>query len=64
MENFKCTECSKEYDSLKSLSNHRFQKHGIKPIDTYNDYVLNGNNYTCACGCGEETNFLGVVNGY
>jgi very-short-patch-repair endonuclease len=64
MENFKCTECSKEYDSLKSLSNHRFQKHGIKPIDTYNDYVLNGSNYTCACGCGEETKFLGVVKGY
>lgn len=64
MENFKCTECSKEYDSLKSLSNHRFKKHDIKPINTYNEYVLNGNNYTCACGCGEETKFLSVVKGY
>jgi very-short-patch-repair endonuclease len=64
MENFKCTECSKEYDSLKSLSSHRFKKHDIKPIDTYNEYVLNNNNYTCACGCGKETKFLSVVKGY
>ena len=64
MENFKCSDCNKEYDSLKSLSSHRFQKHGIKPKVTYDEYVLNGDSYKCACGCGEETKFLGVVKGY
>lgn len=64
MENFKCNKCDKEYDNLKSLGSHRFQKHGIKPKDTYDEYVLNNKPKLCACGCGEESKFLGVVKGY
>lgn len=59
-----CKDCNKEFDSLKSLSRHRFQKHGINPKVTYDEYVLNGNIYKCACGCGEETNFLSIIKGY
>lgn len=59
-----CKDCNKEFDSLKSLSSHRFQKHGINPKVTYDEYVLNGDSYKCACGCGEETNFLSIIKGY
>jgi very-short-patch-repair endonuclease len=64
MESFKCNKCEKEYDNLKSLSNHRFQKHSIKPKDTYDEYVLNNEPKLCACGCGGKPKFLTITNGY
>jgi very-short-patch-repair endonuclease len=64
MENFKCDKCEKEYNNLKSLGSHRFQKHGIKPKDTYDEYVLNNEPKLCACGCGKEPKFLGIIKGY
>jgi very-short-patch-repair endonuclease len=64
MEKFICKECNKVCDTLKGLSNHRFQKHKIKPQDTYDDYILNGIKPTCACGCNEPTKFLTITNGY
>ena len=64
MVNFKCNKCDKEYDNLKSLGSHRFQKHGIKPKDTYDEYVLNNEPKLCECGCGEEPKFLTITNGY
>jgi very-short-patch-repair endonuclease len=64
MENFKCKECDKEFDSLKGLSSHRFQKHKIKPQETYDEYILNGVKPSCACGCGEMPKFLTITNGY
>lgn len=64
MEKFICKECEKEFDTLKGLSNHRFQKHNIKPQDTYDEYVLNGVKPKCNCGCGVIPKFLTITNGY
>jgi very-short-patch-repair endonuclease len=64
MEEFICKECQKPSKTLKGLSSHRFQKHGIKPKQTYNEYVLKGVSPTCGCGCGEEPKFLTITNGY
>lgn len=64
MEKFICKECGKEYDTLKGLSSHRFQKHNIKPQDTYDEYILNGVRPTCKCGCGDVPKFLTITNGY
>lgn len=64
MEKFICEECGKEYDTLKGLSSHRFQKHNIKPQDTYDEYILNGVRPTCKCGCGDVPKFLTITNGY
>lgn len=64
MEKFICKECDKVYETLKGLSNHRFQKHKIKPQNTYDEYVLNGVKPTCNCGCGVVPKFLTITNGY
>lgn len=64
MDNFKCKECNKTFTTLKGLSNHRFQKHNIKPKQTYDEYVLNNESKVCDCGCGEEPNFLSITKGY
>jgi hypothetical protein len=64
MEKFICKECNKVYETLKGLSNHRFQKHKIKPQDTYDEYVLNGIKPICNCGCGIVPKFLTITNGY
>jgi very-short-patch-repair endonuclease len=64
MENFKCKECNKVFDTLKGLSNHRFQKHKIKSQETYDEYILNNIKPYCACGCGDVPKFLTITNGY
>lgn len=64
MENFKCIECDKEFTTIKGLSNHRFQKHQIRPQTTYNEFILKGDAPKCACGCGEEPTFLSITKGY
>ncbi len=64
MENFKCKECDNSYETLKGLSSHRFQKHRVKPQDTYDEYVLGSVKPSCACGCGEIPKFLTITNGY
>ena len=64
MEKFKCKECDKVFDTLKGLSNHRFQKHRIKPQETYDEYILNDIKPSCLCGCGEVPKFLTITNGY
>jgi very-short-patch-repair endonuclease len=64
MEKFICKECNKVHETLKGLSNHRFQKHKIKAQDTYDEYVLNGVKPTCNCGCGIVPKFLTITNGY
>jgi very-short-patch-repair endonuclease len=59
-----CKECNREYESLDSLRRHRNQKHGINAEQTYIDYVLNGNEPKCRCGCGEKPKYLGIDAGY
>jgi len=68
MENFKCKECDKVYDNVKSLSMHRSRYHGIKSKVTYDEYVVqnifNGVTPTCACGCGGNVKFISADRGY
>jgi very-short-patch-repair endonuclease len=59
-----CKECNREFESLDSLRRHRTQKHNINAEQTYIDYVLNGNEPTCKCGCGEKPKYLGIDAGY
>lgn len=59
-----CKECNREFETLDSLRRHRVQKHNIKAEQTYIDYVLNGIEPTCKCGCGERTKFLGIEAGF
>lgn len=59
-----CKECNKEFKSLWGLSSHNVQKHKLKPEDLYIKYELNGEKPTCACGCGETPNFLGIKKGF
>lgn len=61
---YTCKDCEKEFSTIKGLGNHRFQKHGIKPQVTYNEYILNGESYKCGCGCGETPKFLSITKGY
>lgn len=64
MEFFKCNECGKIYDNIKSLSMHRSRQHNINAKITFDEIILNNNKSLCKCGCGEETQFLSVDKGY
>jgi very-short-patch-repair endonuclease len=61
---YKCEICEKEFKTLWGLSSHSVQKHDIKPRDLYIKFELNNEPPTCKCGCGEETNFLGIRKGF
>lgn len=59
-----CKECNQEFQSLDSLRRHRVQKHKISAEQTYIDYVLDGFEPKCKCGCGLKTNFLSIEKGF
>ena len=59
-----CKECNKEFESLDSLRRHRSQKHNINAEQTYIDYILDGVEPKCKCGCGEKPKYLGIEAGY
>jgi very-short-patch-repair endonuclease len=59
-----CKECDREFESLDSLRRHRVQKHKISAEQTYVDYLLNGVEPTCKCGCGLNTKFLSIDKGF
>lgn len=59
-----CKECNREFESLDSLRRHRVQKHKISAEQTYIDYVLNGIEPKCKCGCGLKTSFLTIEKGF
>ena len=59
-----CKECNREFKSLDSLRRHRVQKHNVSAEQTYIDYVLNGVEPRCKCGCGEKPKYLGIDAGY
>lgn len=60
----KCKICEVEFDTIDSLRRHNSQKHNIKAEQIYIDYVLNGVEPTCKCGCGEKPKYLGIDTGY
>lgn len=64
MEEIKCRECDRSFKSLDSLRRHRSQKHGVNSEQTYIDYVLNSEEPSCKCGCGEKPNFLSFKKGF
>jgi len=59
-----CKECNSEFETLDSLRRHRVQKHKISAEQTYIDYVLNGVEPKCKCGCNEKPNFLSIEKGF
>ena len=59
-----CKECDREFETIDSLRRHMSQKHGINAEQTYIDYVLNGIEPKCKCGCGEKPKYLGIDVGY
>lgn len=60
----KCKECELGFESLDSLRRHRVQKHKINAEQTYIDYVLDGLEPKCKCGCNEKPKFLGIDAGF
>jgi very-short-patch-repair endonuclease len=59
-----CKECNREFESIDSLRRHRSQKHSINAEQTYVDYVLDGIEPKCKCGCGEKPKYLGIDAGF
>ncbi len=59
-----CKECNREFETLDSLRRHRVQKHKITSEQTYIDYVLDGIEPKCKCGCDFKTNFLSIEKGF
>lgn len=64
MRQIKCKECNREFQSLDSLRRHRSQKHGVNAEQTYVDYILDGIEPKCKCGCGLKPNFLSIDKGF
>jgi hypothetical protein len=61
---FKCPDCEFEIKNINSLRIHASKKHNASSEDLYIKVILQGNKPTCACGCGSETKFNGLVTGY
>jgi very-short-patch-repair endonuclease len=61
---FICKICKKECNGINSLRSHSIQKHNISSDKIYLDYILNGVEPKCECGCGEKTSFISVGKGY
>jgi len=59
-----CKECNREFDSFDSVRRHSIQKHGVNSEQTYIDYMLNGIEPQCKCGCGIRPTYLGVFAGF
>lgn len=64
MGNFICNICQKEYDNIKSLRGHIFQKHNLDSDKIYIEYVLNGVPPKCECGCGRTPPFITISKGF
>jgi very-short-patch-repair endonuclease len=59
-----CKECNLEFETLDSLRRHRVQKHKISAEQTYVEYILNGIEPLCKCGCGKKPKYMGIDVGY
>lgn len=64
MDKFKCNECDRVFDNIFSLKIHRGRIHKITAEETYIDYMLNGMEPKCKCGCELKPKFLGVNEGF
>jgi very-short-patch-repair endonuclease len=61
---FICKICQKECDTLNSLRSHSIQKHNISSDKIYVDYILNGKEPKCECGCGNNSPFISINKGF
>jgi very-short-patch-repair endonuclease len=61
---FICKICQKECNTLNSLRSHSIQKHNISSDKIYVDYVLNGEEPKCECGCGNNSPFISINKGF
>ena len=52
---FKCTRCTKEFDSYSGLSRHTARTYGLKGEQLYREYYNIVDIPTCKCGCGTRT---------
>jgi len=59
-----CKICNQELKNAQSLSAHCRTKHKMTSEDVYIEYFLNGITPTCACGCDEKPNYLGIYKGF
>ena len=60
----KCPQCNFQIENINSLRIHASKKHDISSEDLYIQVVLKGIKPTCECGCGSNTKFNGLANGY
>ena len=51
---YKCPDCDREIDNIKSFCIHRSRMHDIASVDSYVAAALDGVWPTCECGCGER----------
>lgn len=61
---FICKICNKECNGINSLRSHSIQKHGISANKIYINYILNGHEPKCECGCGEVPPFISIGKGF
>ena len=61
---FICKICQKECNTLNSLRSHSIQKHNISSDKIYVNYVLNGKEPKCECGCGNNSPFISINKGF
>ena len=59
-----CKICNEEFDNILKLKKHSTDKHNISGEKIYVDYVLNGVQPKCECGCGELTTFVSIGTGF
>lgn len=55
MKTYSCEICNKQYNTYNGLVKHLSRTHNIDAITYHIKYKLNGERPTCACGCGEYT---------
>lgn len=61
---FICKICQKEFKNILGLRSHSSQCHGILPETLYIDYILNGEQPKCQCGCGQNASFISIGKGF
>ncbi len=59
-----CSICQKECEGINALRSHSIQKHNVSSEQVYINYVLNGVEPKCECGCGYKPPFISVNKGF
>ena len=59
-----CKICNQELKNAQSLSAHCRTKHKMTSEGVYIEYFLSGIPPTCACGCEEKPNYIGIYKGF